>query len=96
MVFIIFIFILVCVWYWRNRKKKIEGIYDLFYWDWVGWWKGMKQFFFVKVVDYEEILVCYSSSEVNYLSLREVIIVLQVDFVEYVQLLVGGIVGIFY
>ncbi|KAK7826480.1 hypothetical protein U0070_017061 [Myodes glareolus] len=27
------ILILVCAWHWRNRKKKMEGTYDLPHWD---------------------------------------------------------------
>uniref|UniRef100_A0A8D0H5P7 Discoidin, CUB and LCCL domain containing 2 n=1 Tax=Sphenodon punctatus TaxID=8508 RepID=A0A8D0H5P7_SPHPU len=93
MVFTTLILILVCAWHWRNRKKKIDGTYDLPYWDRAGWWKGMKQFLPAKSAEHEETPVRYSSSEVSHLRPREVTTMLQTESAEYAQPLVGGIVG---
>ncbi|NWH64810.1 DCBD2 protein, partial [Geococcyx californianus] len=93
MVFTTLILILVCAWHWRNRKKKVEGTYDLPYWDRAGWWKGMKQFLPTKSAEHEETPVRYSSSEISHLRPREVPTMLQSESAEYAQPLVGGVVG---
>ncbi|KAG5852666.1 discoidin, CUB and LCCL domain-containing protein 2 isoform X2 [Anguilla anguilla] len=84
---------LICTWHWKNRKKSMEGVYDLPQWDRAGWWKGVKQLLPSKMAEGEESVVRYSSTEVARLRGGESAPVLQTEPAEYAQPLVSGAVG---
>ncbi|XP_072369623.1 discoidin, CUB and LCCL domain-containing protein 2 isoform X3 [Scyliorhinus torazame] len=93
MVLTTLILVLVCGWHWRNRKKPVEGPYNLPYWDRAGWWKGMKQFLPAKNAEPDDTSVRYSSSEMSRLRARNASTMIQTEPAEYAQPLVAGVTG---